>query len=98
MKRRIVVAMSVFAAFSGLAATTQPVSADEYYIPRGHAYGPGMEVLPPLNSEQDRINAMADIREAEIQRRLREERMFQEQFNLWVDLNLTRPGRPYSPY
>jgi hypothetical protein len=88
--------ISVFAL--GMLAATTVVQADQNYVPRGHAWAPGDVFLPPLNSEQDRINAMADAREAELQREMREQRIFEEQFRMMIDLHEWRPGRSYEPY
>ena len=92
---------ALFGAFvltAGLFLAPAIAGADENYIPRGHAYGPGNELLPPLNSQQDRINAMADAREVEIQRTQREQRMFQGQLRGMDGQHGYLPGRSYSPY
>lgn len=81
-----------------VAGVDAPAMAAENFIPRGHAYGPGQERLPPLNSRRDRINAQADIREAEIQRSNREVRILFEQMRQQDNLDFYRPGRSYSPY
>jgi hypothetical protein len=97
MKRFFALAtVSIFAVC--LTAASPLARADENYVPRGHAYAPGDVFLPPLNSEADRINGLADAREAEIQRQAREQRIFQEQFQQHIDLHEFRPGRPYSPF
>ena len=69
------------ALFGGLAflLLALPAAADENFIPRGHAYGPDSGGLPPLNSEQDRINAQADLIEAEINTKAREQQLFNSQ-------------------
>ncbi|MGI9413990.1 MAG: hypothetical protein ACR2PM_09990 [Hyphomicrobiales bacterium] len=95
--RKIAISGAVVVGTS-IAMLSAPVQAAENFIPRGHAYGPGQDYLPPLNSKRDRINAQADIREAEIQRVNRETRIMFEQMRQQFDLDLTRPGRPYSPY
>jgi len=98
MKRRATLVMGAFLVMSGAAFAPQTAVAAGVFIPHGHVYGPDSELLPPLNSEADRIDAAADVREVELQRELREQREFQEQFDLMIDLNLYRPGRPYTPY
>lgn len=95
---RLIAGLSVVVFALSFLAAADPTNADEVYLPRGHAYGPDFDVLPPLNSSSDRINAMADIREAELRREQRDQRIFQEQFDMFIDLNLSRPGRGYSPY
>ena len=85
-----------------VASAAMPTLADDNYtpnyIPRGHAYGPVEDYLPPLNSKRDRINAQADIREAEIQRSNRETRILFEQMRRQDNLDFFKPGRSYSPY
>ena len=85
-----------------VAGSGTPTLADDNYtpnyIPRGHAYGPLEDYLPPLNSKRDRINAQADIREAEIQRSNRETRIMFEEMRRQDNLDFYRPGRSYSPY
>jgi len=84
------------AAMLGTAVTT--AVADQNYVPRGHAYGPGLERLPPLNSRQDRIHSQADVYEAEIRQRQLELRIQQERIRQHLDLDLNRPGRSYFDY
>ncbi len=81
------------AAVFGVVGTAQ---AGENYVPSGHAYGPNFERLPPLNSRQDKINAKADVYEAEIRRRKVERRIQQERLRLHYDLDLIRPGAYYD--
>ncbi|CAN5509821.1 hypothetical protein BH10PSE7_BH10PSE7_00690 [soil metagenome] len=56
-----------------------PAAADENFIPGGHSYSPDSGGLPPLNSEQDRINAQADMIQAEIYTKQREQQLFNSQ-------------------
>ena len=94
---RVALAGAVVAAvFAGLAGSD--ARAEQNYVPSGHAYGPGLERLPPLNSRQDKIHAQADIYEAEIRRRKVERRIQQERLRLHYDLDLIRPGRSYFEY
>jgi len=74
------------------------VQAEQNYVPSGHAYGPNFERLPRLNSNQDKLNAQADVYEAEIRRRKVELRIQMERLRLHHDLNLSRPGRSYFQY
>jgi len=39
--------------------------AFENFIPLGHNYSPDDQILPPINSRQDRINLQTDIYETE---------------------------------
>jgi hypothetical protein len=48
-----------------LALSTAPALAVENFIPLGQNYAPGENEVPPLGSEQDRINAQVDIYETE---------------------------------
>lgn len=72
--------------------------AEQNYVPGGHAYGPNYERLPRLNSKRDKLNAQADIYEAEIRRKRLELRIQMERMRLHHDLNLHRPGRSYFEY
>ena len=82
-----------------VAGATTVSQAEQNYVPSGHAYGPGFEKLPPLNSRRDKINAQADIYEAEIRRRNLELRIQMENQRFHQDLNLVRPGGlSYFPY
>src|SRR3954447_10628603 len=69
--------LQVFAALSiiGLALSSLPASAFENYVATGHAYAPGHERLPPLNSEQDQINLQTDIYESELYTKQRERKI-----------------------
>jgi hypothetical protein len=58
-----------------------PAQAAENYIARGHAYSPDEPVLPDLNSEQDLINRQADIYEAELFIKQREQKIWETQQN-----------------
>ncbi|MFO1123197.1 MAG: hypothetical protein U1F47_12870 [Hyphomicrobiales bacterium] len=49
---------------AALAAFASSAMAYENFIPMGHAYAPGQNALPPLNSEQDKLNAQVDIEES----------------------------------
>jgi len=99
--RKVAFAGAVTVGMMVAGAGTTALADDNYtptYIPKGHAYGPLQDALPPLNSRRDRINAQADIREAEIQRSNRETRIMFEQFRLQDNLDFSKPGRSYSPY
>jgi hypothetical protein len=48
-----------------LALSSAPVLAVENFIPLGQNYAPGDDEIPPIGSEQDRINAQLDIYETE---------------------------------
>lgn len=91
----LVTAMLAGAAIIGTGAASQ---AEQNYVPSGHAYGPGFQKLPPLNSRRDKINAQADVYEAEIRRRNLELRIQMERLRQHYDLDLHRPGRSYFQY
>ena len=58
-----------------LALSSAPVLAMENFIPLGQNYAPGDDQIPPIGSEQDRINAQLDIYQTEnYVRDLREKR------------------------
>ena len=85
-------------AVSLVVSTGSNVEAEQNYVPGGHAYGPNFERLPRLNSKRDKINAQADVYEAEIRRKRLELRIQMERMRLHHDLNLHRPGRSYFEY
>ena len=68
-------------AFIVLLALCAPAHAAENYIARGHAYSPAEPLLPELNSEQDQINRQADIYEAELYVKQREQKIWESQQN-----------------
>jgi hypothetical protein len=58
-----------------LALSSAPALAMENFIPLGQNYAPGDDQIPPIGSEQDRINAQLDIYQTEnYVRDLREKR------------------------
>jgi hypothetical protein len=58
-----------------LALSSAPVLAMENFIPLGQNYAPGDDQIPPIGSDQDRINAQLDIYQTEnYVRDLREKR------------------------
>jgi hypothetical protein len=61
--------MIVAAGLLGFATVAQ---AAENFVPMGLGYSPERQVLPPLNSPLDELNAQADIYESEINRIQRE--------------------------
>ncbi len=66
--------------------------AAEQFIPQGYVYGPGHDELPPLNSEQDRIDAMAAVRQTEIYKSQYRERRFRENLDRMLDHDFTTPN------
>jgi hypothetical protein len=66
--------------------------AAEQFIPQGYVYGPGHDQLPPLNSQQDRIDAMAAVRQTEIYKSQYRERRFLENLNRLVDHDFSTPN------
>ena len=79
--------LQVFAAFSvvGLALSSLPAPAFENYVATGHAYAPGHERLPPLNSELDRLNANVDIIESDVYNRELIAKKFQDNVKQFMD-------------
>ena len=50
---------------AALVLSSVPAMAVENFIPQGHAYAPGEDGVPPIGSEQDRMNAQTDVYETE---------------------------------
>jgi hypothetical protein len=69
------------ALLASLGLATTAGQAAENFIPRGHAVQPGEETLPPLNSDQDRIDLGADLYEAELYVRQRRQKVFESRMN-----------------
>ncbi|WP_137392160.1 hypothetical protein [Rhodoligotrophos defluvii] len=91
--------------FSGLAValivgTTSLVAshAAEQFIPQGFVYGPGRDELPPLNSEQDRIDARAAVRETEIWKSQYRERYLIENMQRLLDHDFSTPNQLNSAW
>jgi len=66
--------------------------AAEQFVPQGYLYGPGNDQLPPLNSEQDRVDAMAAVRQTEIYNSQYRERRFLENMNRLDDHDFSTPN------
>lgn len=64
-----------------LALSHLPAQAVENFIPLGQNYAPGDDDMPPIGSEQDRINAQVDIYETENYRRDLREKRFETRLN-----------------
>ena len=64
-----------------LALSPLPVQAMENFIPLGQNYAPGDDQVPPIGSEQDRINAQVDIYETENYGRALREKQFESRLN-----------------
>jgi len=64
-----------------LALSHVPASAVENFIPLGQNYAPGDDEVPPIGSEQDRINAQVDIFETENYGRALREKQFDSRLN-----------------
>jgi hypothetical protein len=64
-----------------LALSAAPALAVENFIPLGQNYAPGDDTLPPIGSEQDRVNAQLDIYETENYRRQLREKQFDSRLN-----------------
>jgi hypothetical protein len=63
----------------GIIATAS--QAAENFIPRGHSFQPGDSTLPPLNSDQDRIDLQTDLYEAELYVKQRRQKVFESRLN-----------------
>jgi hypothetical protein len=73
---------------AALAVSAAPAQAVENFIPLGQNYAPGDDQLPPLGSEQDKVNAQVDIYETEIYNRaLREKEFSSRMYNLSNEQN-----------
>jgi hypothetical protein len=64
-----------------LALSPAPAMAVENFIPLGQNYAPGDDEVPPIGSEQDRINAQVDIFETENYGRALREKQFESRLN-----------------
>ena len=64
-----------------LALSPAPVLAMENFIPLGQNYAPGDDQIPPIGSEQDRINAQLDIYQTENYGRDLREKRFDTRLN-----------------
>lgn len=64
-----------------LALSHVPALAVENFIPLGQNYAPGDDEVPPIGSEQDRINAQIDIYETENYGRALREKQFETRLN-----------------
>ena len=73
------------------------VQAAEKFIPKGHSYAPDSYGLPPLNSEQDQVNAQADIYETEIYRQQYSRKLFDSDLDRFMQHDLSSPGPRNGP-
>lgn len=78
--------------FAAALAVSAPAAAYENFIPLGQNYAPGDDQLPPLGSEQDKMNAQVDIYESEIYNRGLQQKQFDSRLNNL--LNQQEPGNP----
>jgi hypothetical protein len=67
------------------ALNVAPAPAVENFIPQGHTYGPGQELLPSLNSTEDRINLGADLLQTEIYVEQRQRQQFNSELNRFIN-------------
>ncbi len=74
---------------AALALSAVPASAYENFIPLGQNYAPGDDQVPPIGSDQDRINAQLDIYETENYNRALREKQFDSRL---FQLNQQEPG------
>ena len=92
--------MRVLIAVLALSVSLWPASAQAYekFIPLGHSYSPDQAVLPPLNSELDRLNAKVDIIESDIYTRERASKVFQNNLNQFMNNHAVRPNSSFIDY
>lgn len=64
-----------------LALSTLPAQAVENFIPLGQNYAPGENEVPPIGSEQDRVNTQVDIYQTENYTRDLREQQFETRLN-----------------
>jgi hypothetical protein len=62
-----------------------PALAVENFIPQGHVYAPGEEMLPPLNSPEDRVNLGADLLQSEIYAQQHQRQLFNSELNRFIN-------------
>lgn len=76
--------------FLGFLVTVPSVTwAAENFVPLGMGYSPERQMLPPLNSRQDRIIGQADVYESEIYRVQRERKLIESQLMRHIDHDLS---------
>lgn len=63
-----------------LALSAAPALAAENFIPLGQNYAPGDDTVPPIGSEQDKVNTQIDIYETEAYHRNLREKQMESQF------------------
>jgi hypothetical protein len=68
-----------------LTLSSLPAMAEESFIPMGQAFALGENEVPPLGSEQDRMNAQTDIYETEVFRRELRNKQLDSQLNQLVN-------------
>jgi hypothetical protein len=68
-----------------VALNAAPALTVENFIPQGHTYGPDQEILPPLNSTEDRINLGADLLQSEIYVQQRQRQLFNSDLNRFIN-------------
>jgi hypothetical protein len=68
---------------AGLAQDTVPQGHlhSPSFMPLGHAYAPGEEALPAIDSARSRFESQVDILQTEVYRRNYEQRMFESEMN-----------------
>jgi hypothetical protein len=68
-----------------MALSAAPALAVENFIPQGHAYAPDNQMLPRLNSSEDRVNLETDLIETEIYRVQRQRQLFNSELNRFIN-------------
>ncbi len=80
-----------------LALSAAPALAVENFIPLGQNYAPGENEVPPIGSEQDRINAQLDIYETENYGEALRQKQFETRLNHF-DPDPRTPGDDFRDY
>jgi hypothetical protein len=76
------------AAMAGLLSLAGAAQSAENFVPMGLGYSPERQVLPPLNSSLDELNAQTDVYESEIHRIQRQRAIQATELSRHQDLNL----------
>ena len=89
---------ALIALTAALAFAPVPALAYENFIPLGQNYSPEQSELPPINSEQARINSQLDIFESEIYNRQRSAKEFSSQLQRFSNDQELRGSSDFIDY
>ncbi len=89
---------ALIALTAALAFAPLPALAYENFIPLGQNYSPEQSELPPINSEQARINSQLDIFESEIYNRQRSAKEFSSQLQRFSNDQELRGSSDFIDY